>query len=102
MIHVLAIVTVKPGMRAALLKEFHANVPNVLAEPGCIEYGPTADAAIDHPAQTKMGPDTTVIVEKWASWEALQAHMKAPHMATYAAKVKDMLLERKIHILSPA
>jgi hypothetical protein len=28
--------------------------------------------------------------------------MKAPHMATYAAKVKDMLLERKIHILSPA
>jgi hypothetical protein len=26
----------------------------------------------------------------------------APHMATYAAKVKDMLVDRKIHILSPA
>jgi len=102
MIHVLAIITVKPGMRDAFLKEFHANMPNVHAEKGCIEYGPTVDAAVEHPAQTKMGPNTAVIVEKWESWEALQAHMKAPHMATYAAKVKDMLLERKIHILSPA
>jgi quinol monooxygenase YgiN len=102
MIHVLAYITVKPGMRAAFLKEFHANVPNVLAEKGCIEYGPTTDAAVDSPAQTKVGGDTSVIVEKWATWEDLQAHMKAPHMATYAAKVKDMLVERKIHILSPA
>ena len=102
MIHVLAIITVKPGMRDAFLKEFHANMPNVHVEKGCIEYGPVTDAAVDHPAQTKMGPNTSVIVEKWESWEALQAHMKAPHMATYAAKVKDMLVERKIHILSPA
>lgn len=102
MIHVLAIITVKPGMRDAFLKEFRANVPNVHAEKGCIEYGPTIDAKVDSPAQTKVGNDTAVIVEKWESWEALQAHMKAPHMATYAAKVKDMLVSRTIHILSPA
>src|SRR5271166_4697253 len=40
MIHVVAIITAKPGMREAILKEFRANVPAVHAEDGCIEYGP--------------------------------------------------------------
>ena len=40
MIHVLAIITAKPGMRSVILKEFHANMPAVHAENGCIEYGP--------------------------------------------------------------
>lgn len=102
MIHVLAIITVKPGMRDAFLTEFRANVPNVLKEKGCIEYGPTVDAAVEHPAQTKLGADTAVIVEKWATMDDLKAHMVAPHMKSYAEKVKDMLAGRKIHILSPA
>src|SRR5215472_9540762 len=44
MIHVLAIITAKPGMRDAILKEFRANMPAVHAENGCIEYGPAIDA----------------------------------------------------------
>ena len=32
MIHVLAIITAKPGMRGAILKEFHANIPAVHAK----------------------------------------------------------------------
>jgi quinol monooxygenase YgiN len=102
MIHAIAIITTKPGMREALLKEFRANVPNVLKEKGCIEYGPTVDAATDLPIQTKLGPDTTVIVEKWETLEDLKAHGVAPHMKEYAAKVKDMLVSRTIHVLSPA
>jgi quinol monooxygenase YgiN len=34
MIHVLAIITTKPGLRDAVLKIFHANMPAVLAEQG--------------------------------------------------------------------
>ena len=37
MIHVLAIVTAKPGMRDSILKIFRANMPAVQAERGCIE-----------------------------------------------------------------
>ena len=44
MIYVVAIITAKPGMREAILKEFRANVPAVHAEQGCIEYGPAIDA----------------------------------------------------------
>jgi quinol monooxygenase YgiN len=101
MIHVLAIVTAKPGMRDAILKHFHANMPAVHAEKGCIEYGPTIDAEGAGAIQTKLGPDTFVVVEKWESLEALKAHAAAPHMAAYAGKTRDMIASRIIHVLSP-
>jgi quinol monooxygenase YgiN len=40
MIHVVAVITAKPGQRAALLEAFAALRPAVLAEAGCIEYAP--------------------------------------------------------------
>ena len=102
MIHVLAIITAKPGMRDAILAIFRANVPAVHAEQGCIEYGPVIDAEGMGAIQTKLGADTFVVVEKWESAEALKAHGAAPHMAAYAAKTRDMLASRVIHVLSPA
>jgi quinol monooxygenase YgiN len=42
-----------------------------------------------------------VVVEKWASLDALMVHAASPHMAAYAAKSKDMIAERTIHVLSP-
>ena len=100
MIHVLAVITAKPGMRESILQAFRANVPNVRAEQGCIEYGAAVDA--DPAGKTKFGPDTIVVIEKWESLEALKAHAAAPHMAAYAAKTREMLANRVIHILSPA
>ena len=102
MIHVLAIVTAKPGMRDSILKLFHANIPAVRAEKGCIEYGPAVDAEDLGSIQTKLGPDTFVVVEKWESIDALKAHAAAAHMAAYAAKTKEMIANRVIHVLSPA
>lgn len=102
MIHVLAIITAQAGRRDDVLAHFRANIPAVRAEDGCLEYTPTVDAEGAGPAQAAIGPDSFVVVEKWASLEALRAHAAAPHMAAYAAKVKDMLAGRVIHILSPA
>jgi quinol monooxygenase YgiN len=102
MIHVLAVITTKPGKREAVLREFRANMPAVHAEDGCIEYGPAVDAEGMGAIQTAFGPDTFVVIEKWASADALKAHAKAPHMAAYAASTKDMIANRIIHVLSPA
>jgi quinol monooxygenase YgiN len=33
---------------------------------------------------------------------ALKAHAAAPHMAAYAAKTKELVASRAIHILKPA
>jgi quinol monooxygenase YgiN len=33
--------------------------------------------------------------------DALKAHAAAPHMASYAAKTKDLVASRQIYILNP-
>jgi len=102
MIHVIAVITAKPGKREAILQHFRANVPAVRAEKGCIEYGAAIDAEGAPSFQTKWGADTFLVVEKWESIDALKAHAAAPHMAAYGAKTKEMIASRVIHILSPA
>lgn len=102
MIHVVAIITTKPGKRDEVLSAFNAIVPTVLEEEGCIEYGPTIDATDAPSIQTAFGPDTYVVIEKWTSAATLDAHGKSAHMAAYGAKVKDLLADRVIHILSAA
>jgi quinol monooxygenase YgiN len=101
-VHVIAVITAKPGRGAELLQAFQANVPNVHAEEGCIEYVATVDAEGAGAIQTRFGEDTFVVVEKWASLDALAAHAAAPHMAAYAARTKDLIASRVIHVLSPA
>ena len=101
MIHVIAIITAKPGKREEILRRFRANVPAVRAEQGCIEYGAAVDAENALKFQTKWGPDTFLVIEKWDSMEALQAHAAAPHMAAYGASTKELIASRVIHILAP-
>jgi quinol monooxygenase YgiN len=101
MIHVLAVITAKPGMRDSILTHFHANVPAVKAEKGCIEYGAAIDAEQAPAIQTPWGPDTFLVIEKWESMDALKAHAIAPHMAAYGAKTKEFIASRVIHVLSP-
>ena len=102
MIHVIAVITAKPGKREEILQHFRANVPAVRAEQGCIEYGAAVDADPALPVQTKYGPDSFVAIEKWESMDALKAHGAAPHMAAYGAKTKELIASRVIHILAPA
>jgi len=101
MIHVVAVLTTRPGKREEVLKHFRAKVPAVRTEQGCIEYGATVDADPALPVQTRYGPDTFVVIEKWESMDALAAHGKAPHMQAFGAKVKDLLAGRAVHVLSP-
>ena len=102
MIHVLAIISAKPGKRADVLAAFRANMPAVHAEKGCVEYGPAVDAEGFAKFATAFGADTFVVIEKWATADDLKAHAAAPHMAAYGAKVKDWLASRVIHVLTNA
>lgn len=101
MLHVLAFITAKPGLRPAVLEAFKANVPNVRAEAGCIAYGATIDATAFEGFKTPFGPDTFVVVEQWEDAAALEAHRTAPHMAAYAAKTRELIAERVIRVLQP-
>ena len=101
-VSVLAFITAKPGMRAQVLEAFQANVPNVHAEDGCIEYFAAIDTADAGPIQTPVGDDTFVVIEKWESMDHLKAHGASDHMKAYGASVKDMLADRVIRVLSAA
>ena len=102
MVHVVAFLTAHPGKRDELLAAFAANVPAVLAEDGCIAYDAVVDATGFGSFQTPIGADSFLVIEKWASPEALKAHARAPHMAAYAAKAKDLIASRAVHVLTAA
>ena len=102
MIHVIATIELRPGTRESFLAEFKANVPEVLKESGCLEYGPAIDFPTGLPAQNPDRPAVVVVVEKWTDLDALHAHLKAPHMIQYRERVKDWVVRVGLQVLQPA
>ena len=101
MIHVIAQVEVKEDQQDAFLQEFKKIVPAVLEEKGCLEYGPTVDAATDLERQHRDTHMVTII-ERWETLDDLKAHLVAPHMNTYREKVKDLVISARLNVLRPA
>jgi quinol monooxygenase YgiN len=102
MIHVIATISLNPGVRDAFLVEFASVTPLVRAEEGCIEYQATIDVATTLILQDSPRNDVVVVVEKWESLDALYAHTKAPHMADYRVRVKDYVKSVSLQVLEPA
>ena len=101
MIQVIATIELKPGCREDFLPLLNENVPNVKAEDGCLAYDPFVDIDSGLAVQGEISDNVVTLVEAWSSVEALKAHLKAPHMAEYRDKVKDMVIKVTIQVLKP-
>ena len=101
MVIVVVSIRVKEGRVQELLETFNANVPNVLAEEGCIEYFAAVDLPTGLPPQS-VDADVVTICEKWESLDALKRHLATPHMKAYGAKTKEMVAGRELKILQKA
>jgi len=101
MLYVIATIELKPGRREEFLAAFRAVAPRVHAEAGCLEYRLTEDVATGFAAQGPVRPEVLTIVERWASLEHLRAHLAAPHMVEYAARVKDLRRGVSLQVLQP-
>jgi quinol monooxygenase YgiN len=101
MIHVIATIETAKGRRDDFLAAFNELVPDVLAEDGCIEYGPTIDVATAL-SNDPVRENAVTVVEKWEGVDALHAHLKAPHMVRYRDRVKDIVISISIRVLEPA
>ena len=101
MINVIASVHVKEGLLSEFIKLFKSNVPNVLAEKGCLEYMPTIDTPTGLPPQ-ELNNNVVTIIEKWESLDDLQAHLSAPHILAYKEKVKALVDKVSLKILKEA
>ena len=102
MIYVIATVEAAEGRRDDLLDVFRALVPKVLDEEGCLEYGLAVDLATSFSIQGEPRKNVVVVVEKWESIEALEAHLVAPHMNEFRNQVKEMVQGTTLQILEPA
>ncbi|MHB1308744.1 MAG: putative quinol monooxygenase [Limisphaerales bacterium] len=102
MIHVIATIRLAAGQREAFLTRFHALVPRVHAEKGCLEYGPAVPAPTTLLGNPANEPDTVVVVEKWESLPALEAHLATPHMQEFFAEMKELMKNVQALVLQPA
>ena len=99
MIHVLAEIRTKPGMREHFIADLRGLEPEVRAERGCIEYGGSVDMPTAISAQAPLRDDVVMVIEKWEDEAALEAHLDAPHMHAHRARVKDFVAGVSIHVL---
>ncbi len=74
---VVVLIEVIPGQREAQIDAFKKIEPLVLAESGCLQYELKAD---------QDDENQFVIIERWASAEALAAHAVSTHMAEAGTK----------------
>ena len=71
----------EPGKEAEALQAFKDLVAPTHAEDGCILYALHQGA--DDPSQLAF-------IERWASREALDAHLKAPHIAALLERAPEL------------
>ena len=102
MVHVFANIEVVPGKRQQFLAEFHRLVPLVRAEQGCVEYGPAIDVPANLPNQVPARENVVSVIEKWASLDALRAHLVAAHMKEFRDRAKDLVAGVQFHVLEEA
>lgn len=98
MITVIASIHLKENQRSKFIEIFKANIPNVLAEKGCIEYMPTVDVPTGLPPQ-ELDKNVVTIVEKWDCLEDLQTHFTAPHMIAYKKDVEPLVEKLSLKVL---
>lgn len=101
MLHVIATIEVNAGTRNRFLEEFRKLVPLVRAEMGCLEYGAAVDLAIELSVPVFLRGNVVTVIEKWASPDALRAHLGAPHMNEYRTKVKEFVAQVRLQVLTP-
>ena len=98
MINVIASIHIKKGKLSDYLQILKASVPAVKKEKGCIEYLPACDIDTGLPLQV-LDDHCVTILEQWESLEALNAHLRSPHMLDYREKVKDIVDRVSVKVL---
>jgi len=102
MICVVAAIETVPERHEEFLRLLKGLVPKVLAEEGCVEYAPMVDLPTSIEAQPAARPGVVTVVEKWASLDALESHLIAPHMIEFRKASEPMRAGVTLQVLQPA
>ncbi|MEP6851656.1 MAG: putative quinol monooxygenase [bacterium] len=80
----IAVITARPGAEDEVADLLYELVTATQAEAGCLLY--SLQRGLEE-------PNVFVTVEKWASPDALQAHLSSPHVATALGRAGELLTE---------
>jgi quinol monooxygenase YgiN len=81
-IRVVAALRAQPGKGAEVLELWPSLAEQVRAEDGCLAYDLHRVAGDD---------DRFVVLERWASLDALEAHRVAPHMKSFGRSAAGLM-----------
>ena len=90
MICVIAAIDVAEGRATSFWPSSTSSCPRCGRKAGCLEYGPMVDAPSGIPGQQPVRPNTVIVVEKWQSPAALEAHLATPHMQKFFADTEGL------------
>ncbi len=93
MIYVIAELSIKPGSAEKAAAEARKAVAETNKEDGCIFYQMHLNVS---------DPTKLVVVERWESREALDAHLLTPHLKAWRAAGADFVTARKVEVIAPA
>lgn len=92
-LNVVAIIPAKPETEDAVRAALQALVVETRQQEGCLAYDLF---------ESSSSPDTFVMVERWASQEALDQHLASPHVAEALGALEGALTgEVAVHPLTP-
>ncbi len=91
---VVATIEVRPGRADAVVAIVTEHLDTIRAEEGCLRYDLF---------RVRRDDDTLVMVEQWASKEALKAHGEAEHFRTMSAQLApELAAAPAVRVLAPA
>lgn len=79
-LNIIATITVKPEFDAAFQPIFKKLVEGSRAEAGCVRY--ELNQSIDN-------PNVYIVIETWASKQAIDTHNATPHFVQFASFAKE-------------
>lgn len=86
---VIAYMRAAPGQREELRATLEALVEPTLQERGCVNYDLH---------QSLEDPESFFFYENWESSEDLDAHLAAPHLRAFAARIPELFDERGLTV----
>ncbi len=77
----------KSGDFEAVRSAAEAQIAASKGEGGCIDYTYAIDV---------LDPQIMRVLERWQSWDALEAHFKQPHMEAWRDALKDVKFSERV------
>jgi len=91
-IYVIAELRIRSEMAEKVFAAARNTVAATIKEDGCISYDMHRSVS---------DPSRLVVVERWASREALSRHLETPHLKAWRAAGAEFILDRNVEVVTP-